>query len=559
VAVVVLGSLAPAPAAFAGGVVRLAETPKLARPFGHAVGAERTFQLVGVRWQGTGSVRLKARTTSGGWTRWVALDRTQPVWTGPARRVRLRRRGDVRDVRIAFVTSPRERAPRPGTVVPALALRPSIVTRAGWHADEAMRRAAPLYAPELKLVFVHHTDTATSAPCSESARIVRGIYAYHVRVNGWNDIGYNFLVDKCGTVFEGRYGGMTKAVIGAQTGGFNTGSSGIAVIGTYTASRPPRAAVAALKRLIAWRLDLAHVNPESRVEMTSAGNPRYRAGRRVVLNAVSGHRDGYPTSCPGAALYALLPRIRAAAQSIGLPKIWAPRHVPNLHRIAPDAALPLLMRAKFSRTTPFTLTIRGPDGNVIATRRHTNHHLRWTWDGTAPVLTGGTYRWSLTAPKALGFSGILGTLPLWGLRGPPDAFSVTQGIVTAGNLASLAHPEGSTLDIAPAGGSAGTELVTEFRLPATRPVTLAGTLAGASVATTSGGPVGVAFWDFGSGSWVDAGSCTAAAGRACKVQVPVGGHELASWDAGSSASRMRVRYTFPGAAAVDSVHALLNG
>ena len=489
----------------------------------------------------------------------MALERTEPVWTGPARRVRLRRSGDVRDVAVTFVTSPRTASPRPGTVVPALAVRPRIVTRAGWHADEAMRRAAPVYAPELKMVFVHHTDTATSAPCSESARIVRGIYAYHVRANGWNDIGYNFLVDKCGTVFEGRYGGMTKPVIGAQTKGFNTGSSGIAVIGTYTSSRPPHAAVAALERLIAWRLDVAHVNPKARVEMTSSGNPRYRTGRHVVMNAVSGHRDGYPTSCPGSALYALLPRIRAKAQSIGLPKIWAPRHVPNLHRIAPDAVLPLLMRARFSRTTPFTLTIRGPGGEAVATRRHTNHHIRWTWNGRAPVLPGGTYRWSISAPRALGFSGILGTLPLWGLRAPPDGFAVTQGTVTAGNLASLAHPEGSTLDIAPSGGSPGTELVADFGLPATRPVALAGTLAGTSVATTGGGPVGVAFWDFGSSSWVDAGSCTGAPGRTCKVQVPAAGHELASWDGGSAAARMRVRYMFPGAADVDSVHALLNG
>ena len=150
-------------------------------------------------------------------------------------------------------------------------------------------------------------------------------------------------------------------------------------------------------------------------------------------------------------------------------------------------------------------------------------------------------------------------LPLWGLRGPPDGFSVTQGTATAGNLASLAHPEGSTLDLAPAGGDPRTELVTDFGLPTTRAVATAGTLAGASVATTAGGPVDVALWDFGSGSWVDFGSCTAVPGRACKVQGPANGHTFASWDAPSSAARMRVRYTFPGAAAVDAAHALLNG
>ncbi|MGH3074683.1 MAG: N-acetylmuramoyl-L-alanine amidase, partial [Gaiellales bacterium] len=266
-AVVIVGVLAAAPSALAGGAVRLAPVTQLAHPFGHAVHTGRTFQMVGVRWKGTGTVRLQARSTSGSWTRWVALSQEAPVWTGPARRVRMRRSGDVRHLAVTLITTPRVASPARGTVIPAVAGRPAIVTRAGWHADESIRRAQPSYAPALKMVFVHHTDTATSAPCSDSARIVRGIYAYHVRTNGWNDIGYNFLVDKCGTVFEGRYGGMTKAVIGAQTKGFNTGSAGIAIIGTYSSARPRPAAVAALERLIAWRLDVAHVDPESRVEM----------------------------------------------------------------------------------------------------------------------------------------------------------------------------------------------------------------------------------------------------------------------------------------------------
>jgi N-acetylmuramoyl-L-alanine amidase len=557
--VVALGVLAAAPAAFAGGAVRLSAEPRLSHPFRHAVAASHTFQMVGVRWEGAGRVRLQARSTSGAWTRWVALSQEAPVWTGPARRIRLRRHGDVRGLSVTFITSPPVAAPKAGTVLPSLAVRPGIVTRAGWHADESIRRADPIYASELRMVFVHHTDTATSAPCSDSARIVRGIYAYHVRTNGWNDIGYNFLVDKCGTVFEGRYGGMTKPVIGAQTKGFNTGSAGIAIIGTYSSARPRPAAVAALERLIAWRLDVAHVDPASRVEMVSSGNPRYRVGRHVVFNAVSGHRNGFPTSCPGSALYALLPRIRAAARRIGEPKIWAPRHSPNLHRIAPDAVLPLELRAKFSNRVPFTLTIRRPDGRVIATRRHTNDHIRWTWRGRAPVLPGGTYQWAISAPEARGFEGTLGVLPLWGLRAPPDGFSVSQGSVTGGGLASLEHPDGATLDIASAGGSPETELVTDFGVDTTQPVALAATRAGASVATTAGGPVAIALWDFGSSSWVDIGSCTSTPGRACKVERPSAGHDFADWNGPSSAARMRVRYTFPGGVAVDAAHALLRG
>ena len=197
---------------------------------------------------------------------------------------------------------------------------------------------------------------------------------------------------------------------------------------------------------------------------------------------------------------------------------------------------------------------------MVATRRHTNGHIRWTWGGHAPVLPGGTYRWVISAAGARGFEGTLGVLPLWGLRAPPDAFSVSQGTVTGGGLASLEHPDGSTLDIASAGGEPADGARHRLR-PATRPgpSRSPATRAGASVATTAGGPVDVALWDFGSSSWVDIGSCTSTPGRACKVESADAGHEFASWDGGSSSAKMRARYTFPGGGAVDSAHALLRG
>ena len=94
-----------------------------------------------------------------------------------------------------------------------------------------MRRAAPRYADAVRMVFVHHTDTPNGYAPGDVPAIIRSIYTYHVRSNGWNDIGYNFLVDAYGRVFEGRAGGIDRPVIGAHTEGFNTGSVGIAVIG----------------------------------------------------------------------------------------------------------------------------------------------------------------------------------------------------------------------------------------------------------------------------------------------------------------------------------------
>ena len=109
-----------------------------------------------------------------------------------------------------------------------------MVTRAGWGADECARESGyATYGSAVKVMFVHHTDTTNNYSCADSPAIVRGIYAEHLN-QGWRDLGYNFLVDKCGTIFEGRFGGMALPIVGAQTYGFNTNSMGVAAIGTYT-------------------------------------------------------------------------------------------------------------------------------------------------------------------------------------------------------------------------------------------------------------------------------------------------------------------------------------
>src|SRR5207245_2712828 len=168
---------------------------------------------------------------------------------------------------------------------------PQIVPRAGWGALEAIRRRAPHYAAGVRFAVVHHTAGTNSYGPGQSAAIVRGIELYHVRGNGWHDIGYNFLVDRYGQVFEGRYGGIDRPVMGAHAQGFDWGSVGVAVIGNYEGASLPAAARASLVKLLAWRLDLAHVDPLSTVTRISNGNPRYRAGTAVRLRAISGHRD----------------------------------------------------------------------------------------------------------------------------------------------------------------------------------------------------------------------------------------------------------------------------
>ncbi|WP_369389637.1 peptidoglycan recognition protein [Streptomyces sp. CG1] len=196
---------------------------------------------------------------------------------------------------------------------PYIGPRPRIVTRRGWGADETLRYGGFAYTKKVKAVFVHHTASGNKYSCSQAPSVIRSIYRYHVTSMGWRDIGYNFLVDKCGTIYEGRAGGVTKAVLGAHTLGFNNNSMGIAVLGTYGTTKPSGAAVKAIAKLTAWKLGLYGVNPRGKTYLTSAGGNRYAKGKKVRLNVISGHRDGFATECPGKRLYAKLGTARSGA------------------------------------------------------------------------------------------------------------------------------------------------------------------------------------------------------------------------------------------------------
>ena len=113
--------------------------------------------------------------------------------------------------------------------------QPPIVTRQQWGADQCPPRASPSYG-SVDVAFVHHTVTATDYGPQDSAAMVLAICRYHRNSNGWNDIGYNFLVDRYGTIFEGRAGGIDQAVVGAQAQGYNSHSTGSR---TSAPSAPP--------------------------------------------------------------------------------------------------------------------------------------------------------------------------------------------------------------------------------------------------------------------------------------------------------------------------------
>jgi hypothetical protein len=405
------------------------------------VSAER-FDLVGVHWRGSGRVELRTRTESGAWSPWrtaapEAEDRPDrgapersrlgwtvgnPWWAPGSTRLETRTVGRVTRVRAWFVRSPSARIPIRQV---AFAGSPKIVPRSGWKADERIVRSAPRYAPVLRFAVVHHTAGSSAYRPEESAAIVRGIALYHVKANGWDDIGYNFLVDRYGQVFEGRRGGMQRNVIGAHAEGFNTGSAGIAVIGTYSTKAPTPEAESALARLLAWRLDVGHVDPGSSAMVTSGGNAKLRAGAGVYMRAIAGHRDAGFTACPGNGLYARIGQLREVALTTGLPKLYDPRLAGKLGRF-------VRFSARLSQPLAWAVTVKGPDGVRVAERSGTGDRISWFWDSSG--FEPGRYTWTIEAdgvrPARGTVVGSVGPAPVPAARPPAAGLALLPRVVS---------------------------------------------------------------------------------------------------------------------------------
>jgi len=295
-----------------------------------------SFSLLGVTWPGEAATDLQitVRTrTDGRWTGWNALETesddrpdrpstegrranlrngTAPYYVGDSDGVQVlvaSPDGTVpRDLRLDLVDPGRYEDKVAGTGVSSAAsasasvAMPGIVTRAQWGADESLRTGAPTYAETIYAGFVHHTVNSNDYTAAAVPGIIRGIYAYHVKSRGWSDIGYNFLADKFGRLFEGRYGGVDRPVVGAHVGGFNAGSFGVAVIGDHTLVAPAEATIGALSDLVAWKLGLHRRDPVTTTVMNG-----------ITLRVVSGHRDAGSTECPGRYLYDKINTIRSRA------------------------------------------------------------------------------------------------------------------------------------------------------------------------------------------------------------------------------------------------------
>jgi hypothetical protein len=317
----------------------------LALPAAAAARSRATFSMVGVSWRSPGEVRieLRVRLGHGAWSPWVLASAGghvgdgrpgrfgEPVWVGRADQVQLRGADTVTGVRVhtvpaasgALVSAAAASAfPLATPSLPAGPGQPPIIARSAWAGRGARPVAGPFYG-SVQLAFVHHTDNPNGYGRDEVPAMLLAMYDYHRYVRGFFDIAYNFIIDAFGRIWEARAGGIDEPVIGAHAGGYNSVSTGIAVLGTFMDTVPPPPALDALERLLAWKLSLHGVPTQGRVRVqvdpADAFYTPFRPGQRVLLPRVAGHRDGDLTDCPGNAFYERLPAVRPRVAALAGP------------------------------------------------------------------------------------------------------------------------------------------------------------------------------------------------------------------------------------------------
>jgi hypothetical protein len=372
VAAVAAGPLigaAPASAAAAAERAVPRTLARRSRPLGAGIRTTRTpFPLshLAISWHGSGRPGVRVRTGAG-WSGWRAVPARcdgadRPVrgrrsalltvpgtlgyeieCTGGAASLAVTELNTVGAAGTGYAASPpggmginrlpmdawEERpAISPGLRIDGYAAKLRYRPRSSWGADESLRfgpNGAEIYPPEhypLQTLTVHHTAGANNDP--DPAATVRAIYYYDTVTQGWGDMGYHFLIDEAGTVYEGRWSGTDTAPAfgprgadgrllmanAAHVGGFNAGNIGVVLLGDFTNQLPTAAARQSLTGLLAVLVGAGRLNP---LGVTDYVNPSNGATRRV--NTIAGHRDWAATQCPGNTFYPQLPSVRQDVQA----------------------------------------------------------------------------------------------------------------------------------------------------------------------------------------------------------------------------------------------------
>jgi uncharacterized protein with LGFP repeats len=262
-------------------------------------------------------VELRARNSGGEWSEWIEIANGDPAWFGGADEIQVRTRGFRPEGKLHYVNVP---------TAPATAARagkdgkPQIVSRREWGAERRRggceRRRRPGYG-KVKAAVVHHTVGSNNYSRAEAPGVVLAVCRYHRNALRWDDIGYQVLVDRFGTIYEGRDGGLGRPVVGAQAQGVNTQTTGVALMGTHTNKGISAAAMRGVTRWLAWKLPQHGLTAQGRTRLTSAGGEtsRYEKGDKFRVKRIIGHRKANVTACPGDALYRELGKLRRRVQT----------------------------------------------------------------------------------------------------------------------------------------------------------------------------------------------------------------------------------------------------
>ena len=304
------------------------------------------FSAVGVTWAldsaVTGvSVAVRAKQADGAWGAWSTADNEENpsgrtgggirggagmIWTGPANGVEVAVTSVAgkapRDVRVELIdpgTSAADADPEagaPSARADAGLAMPKIYSRAAWGANESKMSWAPSYATSVKAITLHHTVNANNYTREQVPGMLRSIYQFHAVSNGWGDVGYNVIVDRFGRLWEGRSGGLTRAVGGAHAGGFNYSTAGISMLGNFSTAAVPAPMREAVARYAAWKLSLYGVDPTGTTTLTGGQNSKYKNIVTVRVPTVFPHRTTSLTACPGTGGMNALPWIRSRAKTL---------------------------------------------------------------------------------------------------------------------------------------------------------------------------------------------------------------------------------------------------
>lgn len=348
---------------------------------------------------------------------------TEPVATDEADGVQVRvdtPTGSVpADTKVTMIDNPERPADAdlapavlPGSSAQAAVTKPTIITRAQWGADESLRRGQTAYSDTIKVAFVHHVVSSNDYTPAQAAQQMRNVYSWFTEGIQVNDFGYNFMVDRFGRLYEGRAGGVDKAVIGAHTSGFNSETFAVSFLGNADTLNPEQGAkekiLNAISRLIAWKFDLFDVNPLGTAVLTSAGpgpgqgtTSMYWPGEKVTTKTVVGHGDIGSTSCPGEFLRPTMPHLRLGVSALQGKNFYPPTVEGD--KVAWGSGGDITLTPKSNGAMDATLVVSNACGDPVRTLRAstaTAAPLPMSWDlrdDKGRQVPPGIYSFTITA------------------------------------------------------------------------------------------------------------------------------------------------------------------